>query len=346
MLNDCSVITKVLTMPNPVAMLRLLYKASRWAVLGDEASRLSFEIPTFKRLIPTLSGSFKLSFDSLAMLKDSENSASLYLPYKTTLEVSATVVDFLGVVGKCMSNKLKNEARDLLAAGLPELPSPAVKDWDWRGMIVFLKALVELMQAHNHADLKEVFQRFLMGAIRKAATHLAISKPKEPRDWCRPNGQNLNCSCGPCGMLKEFLNDPMRQVARFSYAEKTRKHLQYSLYYSDFKFETEKGRTPHTLVIHKTNTEYHRTLEEWKKDVAEFRTNLAKLQNAYVSNVLGQDIVIVSGLDEALNGMNVYLTRPLKPSSRSAQNVGRPTVAAGMKRKADVIDLTEDDLPL
>jgi hypothetical protein len=36
-------------------------------------------------------------------------------------------------------------------------------------------------------------------------------------------------------------------------------------------------------------------------------------------------------------------TRPLQTMTASAQNVAAPAVAAGTKRKADVIDLTEDD---
>jgi hypothetical protein len=36
-------------------------------------------------------------------------------------------------------------------------------------------------------------------------------------------------------------------------------------------------------------------------------------------------------------------TRPLQTMTASAQNVAAPGVAAGTKRKADVIDLTEDD---
>jgi hypothetical protein len=37
------------------------------------------------------------------------------------------------------------------------------------------------------------------------------------------------------------------------------------------------------------------------------------------------------------------VTRPLQTMTTSAQNVAAPAVAAVMKRKTDVIDLTEDD---
>jgi len=57
---------------------------------------------------------------------------------------------------------------------------------------------------------------------------------------------------------------------------------------------------------------------------------------------------VVSGLDGSLlangaaDGINVNLVRPLQPTASSAQNSASSRVVAGMKRKAEVVDLTED----
>lgn len=148
----------------------------------------------------------------------------------------------------------------------------------------FLKSLAELLQTYNDTGLNEVASNFIREAFRGVAAHFASSRPKEPRDWSRPNAQ-LNTygrsQCGPCQEVKKFLVNPVHRVASFSYPERIRKHIQTSLNNLDFRFETERSGLPYTLIVSKTTNEYMRTLEQWKTEIAKFRVEIIKLGVAF-----------------------------------------------------------------
>ena len=143
--------------------------------------------------------------------------------------------------------------------------------------------------------------------------------------------------------------NPTQAVGRFSYAEKTRKHLEFSVdNYQDFKFDTEKSRTPYTLVIQKTNNEYTRSLQQWKGEVNDMRTQLNGMRTQSWFDILGGDVMQVAGLDNALvaagaaEAVGLRHTQPLQHTSASTQNRVLPPPIVGTKRKANIIDLTED----
>ncbi|KAH3978860.1 hypothetical protein HBI73_059260 [Parastagonospora nodorum] len=89
-------------------------------------------------------------------------------------------------------------------------------------------------------------------------------------------------------------------------------------------------------------------LEHWKTEVARFRVEIAKLRSEFLFDPLGGDVVAVFGLDGSLlangaaDGINVNLVGPLQPTSSSAQDSAPPGAVAGVKKKVEVVDLTED----
>lgn len=73
---------------------------------------------------------------------------------------------------------------------------------------------------------------------------------------------------------------------------------------------------------------------------------LVSLRNKGVSDLLGDDVLHLAGLKNALmrtGGGTPSVARAFQPTPESVQNTVAPAVNAGTKRNADVIDLTESD---
>lgn len=309
-------------------------KADKSDTLGD------VERQTYQKLVPALKEVYRLSPNNLA-------THSYHCPgsYHTEpAKLTAASHQFIDLIHRCLMDLgLRDEAQSLFVNGLPELRTPDPAFWaNWRSLLVFIKAILKPLPPKSDTLMHNAASSFITKAVQGLATHLATSHPQEPKNWCQPNAQHDKCSCGPCAELKKFLLDPKQQTGRFSYAEKTRKHLQYSLHRTEFRFDTEMTRSPYTLVVTKTKKEYERKLGEWKEDVRQFKQQLAGLKSDMMFELLEGDIVVTSGIDEKLKTPSAA-GHALQPSSASAQNKGQPRARAGTKRKSDVIDLTEDD---
>lgn len=132
--------------------------------------------------------------------------------------------------------------------------------------------------------------------------------------------------------------NPTQPDGRFSYANNVRQHIEYSFNNrQDFHFDTEKFKIPYTLVIRKTNNEYTRMLQNWKSEKGDMRTQLDGMRTQFMFDVLGGDVLqVAAGVVEGVGAQS------LQPMSASIQNRAPPAPVVGMKRKADVVDLTED----
>ncbi|CBX98629.1 predicted protein [Plenodomus lingam JN3] len=125
----------------------------------------------------------------------------------------------------------------------------------------------------------------------------------------------------------------------FPVQDPTRKHIQYSFNDpNDFKFETQMGRLPHTLVIHKTNNQYMRALQESNKEIDALHTQLQSMRSEFLETILGGNVVTIarvgkSGLMGAATGTAAEAGaegtgqppppashQPLQPLSASAVN--------------------------
>jgi hypothetical protein len=249
-----------------------------------------------------------------------------------------------------MALELKSEARELLKASLVDLPLVHMPFWaKWRSVMTFTKSLLELIKPSEVPEIHQIVSGFTLAAIQKASQHLASSRPQPPRDWSRPNAKRGKCTCQPCIKLKAFLMNPIHQVCRFSYPEKVRKHLEWDTFDNkqDFKFDTERGQSPYTLVVTKTTNEYSHMLQAWNNDIADLRKQLGQMRNGFVYELLGGDILVLSGLEAELvrcgTAERMQPPQALQPLSASAKNRPAPVPVAGTKRKAHVIDLTEDN---
>jgi hypothetical protein len=146
----------------------------------------------------------------------------------------------------------------------------------------------------------------------------------------------------PCQKVDSFRLSPTLQEDRFSYAERMRQHIQStSLDPGGFVFNTERLGSPHTFVIRKTDNGSMRVSPDWLNGIKDLKSHLVSMRNGYVFDLVGGDIYQIAGLDDALKG---DMQKPLQPVSASKQNHNHAlAVLAGMKREADVIDLTGFD---
>ncbi|KAF1918429.1 hypothetical protein BDU57DRAFT_528829 [Ampelomyces quisqualis] len=334
------ILPKITTGPfatNTLLFLDLLCEKST----SNPKLRELVEGPAFKRFAPEISRRFKLSDKALTLelpvIRPGDRS-----------DATATANTFMRVVKRCIEIDLRSEARDLLRTGLPQLPKPESAFWTrWKSVMAFIDSLIQLVQLLADDALNIITSKFVTEAVRSASTHKASSRPKKPRDWCRP--QTIRCHCSPCSKVKNFLVDPVQQVGRFSYAAQTRKHIERNLGCQDLMYTTECGQMPYTLVVTKMNNKFDLALRQWNTEVTELWTHLSRMRNGFVFELLGGDIISISGIDEALSASvagNSLVDKTARSShtiSPAAQNVAVPAPVAGVKRKAEVIDLTEDD---
>lgn len=249
----------------------------------------------------------------------------------------------LEVLDHSMSLGLHFEAQELVKNALPDLPSSNSSFWkQWRGLLTLIETLIPILKRHNNSALDDASGRFIKPALCTAAHALIDSRPIEPKDWNRTSGKREKCHCAPCISLSQFLANPRESVGRFRYSKKTRDHLQYSLNTQDFIFDTERNGTPHTLMVRKTNNEYSGLSNEWRHSVNEMKSRIKRAYNDFLKVLLGDDFA--AALPELIReGLDLGASAPLQPVPASTQNRrGGTRSVAGVKRKSEVVDLTED----
>jgi hypothetical protein len=205
-----------------------------------------------------------------------------------------------------MQLDLKTEAQMLLSVCLPNLSRATTTTtgsfWSmWSQLFELVRLLTPVLKRHSRSTTNDIAASYITTLLKESAKYLATSRPQEPHNWSRPNVRHGSCNCEACRGVQTFLTNPRLVEGRFSYAEKTRKHLEDSFNHrQDFVFTTEKHKPPYTLVIRKTKNEYARLLQRWEADVADMRKQPANMRDEFLFDLLGGDIVEVAGLKTAL----------------------------------------------
>lgn len=185
-------------------------------------------------------------------------------------------------------------------------------------------------------------------------------------NWSR---NAVRCSCRDCINLNNFLRSPVDQVGRFKVEKSRRHHLHVQLdAYTDCKHETERIGYPETLVVTKQGTSFAEKLEGWKRRSAIAIKELHALDGpevsadseTYLKKLLAEryDEIMTLRKVRVMTATQQQSSRPppaAGPSSlqgaasaavaRAAAQGARPQnppQVAGQKRKAVVIDLTDD----
>jgi hypothetical protein len=329
---------------HPADIVRVL-RHLRFRLSGDITMRENILKPTYQRLI-------HLSVPVLRLSTDNLKKASYHIvyrdPYRTT---SCVVFDFLETIEACMSFGLPDEAQKLLETCLPELPNLTSQFWkDWKIFFKFVEALIGVLQKFKDRQLNATASRFIASGLQSATSYFTQSRPIPPRDWSCRTALSHKCNCAICLALRKFLYSPTETIGRFQQITRIRDHLQQTFANpGDFKIETDKTRTPFTLVIQKTNNAHEREMQLWESNAKDMIIQLKNLTSPFLTDVMEGDVLQISGLSEKLQsvgggaGNTFGSTQVLQHTSSSAMNTVSTGAVAGTKRKADVIDLTGDD---
>jgi len=256
---------------------------------------------------------------------------------------------FFAVLKNTINLSLDVEAARLLYHGLPDLPASESPIWNkWRTLFDFVEQLISTVQNSRNENVLATVRSFSLAITRSPAVSLAQKRPVEPRDWRRSTDHS--CTTAACNELRRFLANPTQAVGRFRYSERDRKHMQHSLPYEDYKFETLRIGSPLTLVVHKTNNEYLRLESRWKQDVKQMLDRIRRWRaDVKFQAVLGEEIVKLEEVERWLDGTGAppmqgvdrASGRPFQPMSASAQNHRAAALGDGMRTKTEIIDLTE-----
>ncbi len=307
-------------------------------------------------MLETPVSSLTLSIEEI--IKYARNDSQYNYLYTSPTDAPMSVPEFFGILNESMKLGLKDEASRLLRTGLPNPIRLHSSFWsNWKVMYIFIRDLVKALQTHRDKQLNEVGKPFIVHVLQNSSKFLANSRPQKPQTWSRPHRPRPSyspappkvCNCIPCNNAKSFLINPTQRVGRFSFAVKIRAHIQHECFdHREFKYETDRTRSPHTLVVYKTDNEYTRDLANWHEDVRQMRSKQAEMRTEFLAVGLEGDAVEIAGLNNELmaagtaEGVQMG-PQALQPTSANAQNrapFAPPKLL--MKTDMEVVDLTDD----
>lgn len=327
--NLSSILPVLVIHPHRAGAIAFLQKLATNAS-GDDNFREIYITPSYQALLDVEPPVVKLTLDDLP--KSTQRYASTYYAtghsYNSPDPSDVASGDFLEIIRQTLLLGLNSHALRLVNGCLPDLPAVDSNAWDnWRSLFNFASGLMSVVHQFEDRSVHEAVGTFFSQTCTKAVEWLSKRRPREPTDWSRDR-TNQRCNCEPCQRLALFLRNPTQQVWRFSYNKHVRDHIQHSLEYADYKFETEKNKSPHTLVVYKTKNGFEREERAWRSDVTDMRSRMQAIRSEASSR-----IVLGDKIQPPRPG-------PLQPTSASAQNFRAPYSNTGEKRKVDIIDLT------
>lgn len=161
--------------PQRAVLSRLLFRLSE---ISPESFTLRADIlrPIYERLIRVYSPLSNLSVDHM------ETTSQQFLRCQATQKNHFTA-EFVSIVGQCMELGLKDAARTLLKAGLPDIPASTSEFWTrWKDMYTLVTLLITMLQQHRDAELNKADLPFIVAVLRTSVQSLIKRRPQEPQD--------------------------------------------------------------------------------------------------------------------------------------------------------------------
>jgi hypothetical protein len=219
-------------------------------------------------------------------------------------------------------------------------------------VIRFVTDFVLLLKRCNNKALTDAGKGTVLSALLEHATWVASKEPEKPNNWTRTLGSRRYCACDECHKLRTFLQDPGLTSTQFTMNKTKRAHVEQALNCKWYTFQTTylgRGRNQ-TLIVTKTNNEYEENLANWKGKLERCRSSLQPLRDDFVEQILGPgfykqfvllDLWPSSDLASAASGGAKKQLLSSNTAGNQAATV--PSQVAGVKRKAEVVDLSRDD---
>jgi hypothetical protein len=208
---------------------------------------------------------------------------------------------------QCVTLGLISEADQMLSE-IHKIPVEHIDEV----VLVFLKR-VHIQISKQEANLTNSrFQLLFQHSLAIYIDRFVKPEPAKPTNWTRPT---RGCGCIHCKDLDAFLRSPNTQEFRCNSGVKPRAHLESMLIqdYGDFKFETDKRRSPHTLIITKTtlNGQYTKEHQAWDQRVKMAVARMTELGVEPLKKLLGDQFDATFGLKWIRLGAHNSVTRPL-----------------------------------
>ena len=230
----------------------------------------------------------------------------------------------------------------------------------------FLKGIIiRLLHGKNELDMyKTLFQTCLSLYVLRF-----VGKEPVQINWSR---SSVRCSCRDCTDLNAFLRSPVDRVKRIVVSKQRRHHLHTQLdAYTDCTHITERGYIE-TMVVTKQGKSFAESLKTWRNKAKSALAALRSLEDqedtstspSQLRKLLGDryDGIMTLRTVRVMTGTQQQPTRtteftrsmhtvaaPLSASSTAVVEPPNPTATrseipqvAGQKRKAVVIDLSDD----
>ncbi|KAF2231683.1 hypothetical protein EV356DRAFT_569412 [Viridothelium virens] len=276
--------------------------------------------------------------------------------------------------GNATTRKLFDAAQSLLENILANLSTIAVEDFEpiWLPFLRHLTiTLSNVSQTFSEPSVQSIFCEILTAYLER----MVKMQPPRPADWARATSP---CSCSDCHALNTFLANPGQEVGTFPMAEKRRSHLQGKLDYTPIQGQSNhivRHGSPYTLVVTKDLKHWEKDRNAWQRRVERARRVFSQFDAAILNQILGSkydDIILmrmIKGPVSTANGrarpthgqggpLQGQLPSPwsqrgapplqelpvIRQNQQQLPNVNRlPGVSnIPQKRKADIVDLTDD----
>ena len=119
-----------------------------------------------------------------------------------------------------------------------------------------------ILDISKTAAIDGSLQVLLSSCISKLEASVCKSIPA-PSNYVRP--VKFSCACNDCVSLKQFLQHLGERLCQFYMTKNKREHLEQQIHgIIDITHTTEKGSSPHTLVITKTQASYEKKVKNRK----------------------------------------------------------------------------------
>lgn len=211
--------------------------------------------------------------------------------------------------------------------------------------IPYLTRIQKLAMRSSGGCLEE-FQRMYCTTLEGYLKRFVQRQPPAFQNWAR---NRVTCSCGDCWRLNLFLVSATQQVARFPVSKNKRHHLHSVLDINrvDCTHITERI-IPETLVVTKRD-KGKAAYDAWLSRCKEAHEALQRFDQDALRNLLGdQQYEAIVGMhciimDEANAPAFLPRVAPLRETQQKARTSAQGPAQAGVKRKAEVIDLCDSD---
>lgn len=269
------------------------------------------------------------------------------------------------VLGHLIDSELREHSQVLMDNVTKQITSMDPQDHEYT-ILPFLKRII--MRLLDGKDSLDMYRRLFQACLSSYILRFVGEEPVQI-NWSR---NPVRCNCRDCVVLNAFLRSPVDRVKRFPVSKQRRHHLHKQLdAYSDCTHITDRGYIE-TMVVTKQGKSFEDKLKSWtnkarsalaalrsledEEDTSNSPSQLRMLLGERYDEIMTLKTVRVMTAAQQQSARTIASTRSVhnvavSSSAPSTATIGPPNPAAirsdmpqvaGQKRKAVVIDLSDD----